>query len=236
MLVLGLDTGAAGGIVALSAASETAELRAVFAASWREADGRWASTWTGTGSAVSRRAGADTLVGAIVRLARFGLAKELTAPVDAVVFEGAYVGLNVRSALSGTRTCGRILGALESELWLSRSIVVREIPNGTWWKLCGLPASVTTRDERKEESVRRVPGIVPGLRELMTQIPGGDHVSDAAGMGWVGVRHGAHRGTDREWEARIALASGRKPKRRKVARVEGDAAPAPAKRRTRTAR
>ena len=236
MLVLGLDTGADGGIVVLSAVSETAEVLPVFAASWHEA-GRWSASWTGREAPTGRRAGADTLVGVIVRLARFGLAKELPGPVDAVVFEGAYVGVNVRSALSGTRTCGRILGALESELWISRTVEVRELPNGSWWKLCGLPPSITTRDDRKEESVRRVPTLIPGLRGLMNQIPGGDHVSDAAALAWVGVRHGAHRGTDREWEARIALASGRKAKCRKVAKVEGgEVAPAPAKRRTRTAR
>lgn len=232
MLILGLDPGAEGALTVLSADGEAGDPRAVFVASWGPSGDRCAASWSGSGTATRRRASSDTLVETLVRLARFGM-RDL-GQIDAVVFEGAYVGPNPRGALTGAATRGAILAALQVELWLGRSVPVREIANGSWWTLCGMPPSMTAREDRKRESVRRVPLLVPGLADLLEQVPGGDHATDSAAIAFAGVRHGAARGEPGEWKARVDRACG-KVKRAAPKRGGAEVAERPP-RKTRSAR
>jgi hypothetical protein len=207
MRVLGLDPGGEGALVVIEG-EEAGLARAIAAASWRMQGDRWRFDWSGGGSAHRRVAFARTLPGAIAGIARW-LLEPLGAVPDASCYEAAFLFKNPQAAISIAASRGAILATLECCLWLGRSPPVREVQNGSWWKLCGLPPGAREREERKEQSLRCVPGLVPGLAELLAQVSGGDHVTDAAACALVGLRHGAERGTASEWEARLALASGR---------------------------
>lgn len=217
MLALGLDPGSSGAIV-LADGGETGPVRAVSGASWSylRDSGRWRYDWSGTEHPSRRLGYSRSLAGAVAGAARrIGLSD---VEVAVLAWETAYVGPNPATAIALAHNRGAAVAALELSSWPGLVVPGRGIPNGSWWAACGLDRRITDRDARKAEAIRSVPSVLPGLAELLDALHGREHVADAGGVVYAALRHGAHRGTAKELESRMADAlvgaSGRRRSKR----------------------
>lgn len=132
--------------------------------------------------------------------------------IDALVIEGSYVYKNPHTGLRIARLGGFIAGGIQAAL-SARQVNVPsavEISPNAWRAILGL--SAPNREIAKERSLAGVPVLVSSVRPILERLGYLDHITDATGIGLCGILQSADQPG---FEARVASATGSKPKRRK---------------------
>lgn len=206
MLLIALDPAADGAAVLMSAEPGESP-RVLSACAWRlgQRDGQeaWILSWF-------QASGLDTAATPGELGWRIGTAFNW-GPIASLVIEAPYVYRNPHTALRIARFGGFVAGGIQAVLHergdgLAPHAV--EIQPSAWRAILGLSAG--TRAEAKARSLAGVPNLVPSLRPALERLGQLDHLTDAAGIGLCGF---LHRAEIPGFEARIASATTRKPKR-----------------------
>lgn len=220
--VLTIDPGGDGAAALLGREHDGGDVLVLGAVVWRAVSARkHVVSWV-RGSRMQR-----TTVSTIAQVGALGIPGALLDPdgpvPDAVLVEGAFVGVDARASLGTAREAGRIEAALECAAWPGRPPTTRVVDPNLWWRALGMPPA-RQRADRKRISVAEVPNLIPGMAEVLRLLGRSDHLTDAAGLGAVGLRHAAWDDvTDCEWTARLSDA-GTRPRsaRRPTPRPVGD--------------
>jgi hypothetical protein len=109
--------------------------------------------------------------------------------IDAFLIEGAYVGRDPHASLRVARFGGFVAGGIQASLDRCPSAI--ELAPKTWRMPLGLNA--TRRPEAKARSLAGIPALVPSIKPILARLGKLDHLTDATGVGYVGVLYDATR-------------------------------------------